>query len=112
MLGNFKYRYICVKIIQGSFLKPANTSQHKVLTSPHDQLVLQQVLQTAPDGIKWTTVASAAGASHGFNPPMLMQWLRVRLGCWSLVVPASGVGDGFEKPCGVSCRLHNIDIQV
>lgn len=49
--------------------------------SPHDQLALQQVLQTAPDGIKWTTVASAAGASHGFNPPISMQWLRVRLGC-------------------------------
>lgn len=50
---------------------------HHVVMVLGDVVPSHFVLQTAPDGITWTTVASAAGASHGFNPPISMQWLRV-----------------------------------
>ena len=47
-------------------------------TQRSSQLLLRRpkVLETAPDGIKWTTVAST-GSSAEFTPPILTQWLRV-----------------------------------
>lgn len=50
--------------------------------SPHQQhLHRREVLQSAPDGIKWTDLATVAGASGfvstEFAVPVLTQWLRV-----------------------------------